>query len=189
MDVQATQTDEGVHPTFVAALPRSEFGLATSTQLDIRVEPPTNEQEILRCVQFALRTAFPERMQQECRRERRYPFPYPVQLQPVNAANEASGEPLVVLGKHITHHGLDFYYQQPIPYRRVIARFESSPDQHVEILMTLTWCRFSRHGWYENGGRFLSAVMRDGGSVVPVDTAFVAEIEMAPETNSLLLGQ
>jgi hypothetical protein len=22
-------------------------------------------------------------------------------------------------------------------------------------MMDLTWCRFGRHGWYENGGRFL----------------------------------
>jgi hypothetical protein len=161
--------------------------LPASTRLVCRDGLPTNEQEIQRCVQFALRMALPERTQQERRRERRYPFPYPVRLEPVDADGFAIAEPLAVLGKHITNHGLDFYHQQSIPYRRVIARFESSPDQQVEILMTLTWCRFGRHGWYENGGRFLPAVMREDQSAAPAIASVAGE--MPPETIGLLLGQ
>ena len=76
----------------------------------------------------------------------------------MNARGDAVGDPLVVLGKHLTNQGLDFYYQHPVSHRRVIASFECESQQRVEILMDLTWCRFSGHGWYENGGRFLSAV-------------------------------
>lgn len=116
------------------------------------------EEQIARCVQFALRGASPARKHDERRREKRHPFPYPVQLTPVNAIGEAAGAPIVVIGKHLTTHGFDFYFQHPITQRRVIARFECEPPERVEILMDLTWCRFSGQGWYENGGRFLSAI-------------------------------
>jgi hypothetical protein len=34
------------------------------------------------------------------------------------------------------------------------------------VLVDLKWCRFTRHGWYESGGRFLQIVpspLRQGG--------------------------
>ncbi len=114
--------------------------------------------QIQRCVQFALRGVVPQRMHEERRREKRHPFPYPVKLQPVDGRGVTCGTPIVVLGKHLTNHGLDFYYQQPISHRRVIASFSSDPCGDVELLMDLNWCRFSGHVWYENGGRFLSVV-------------------------------
>jgi hypothetical protein len=79
-------------------------------------------------------------------------------LLPVNARGEVLDDPIVVLGKHLTNHGFDFYYQQAVSHRRVIASFDCESNARVEMLMELTWCRFSGHGWYENGGRFLSAV-------------------------------
>lgn len=116
------------------------------------------DEELLRCVQYALRSTLPERTKHERRRERRHPFPYPVRLRPVDLDGHRCGDAVVVLGKHITNHGLDFYFHSPIAHRRVVASFESQPDAPVEILMDLTWCRFGGHGWYENGGRFLSAM-------------------------------
>ncbi|MEX0818982.1 MAG: hypothetical protein WD070_05305 [Pirellulaceae bacterium] len=116
------------------------------------------EQQIERCVQFALRGASPNRPHDERRRQKRHPFPYPVRLLPVNAQGEIVGERIVVLGKHLTSQGFDFYFQHPVSYRRVIACFDCEFPARVELLMDLAWCRFSAHGWYENGGRFLSVV-------------------------------
>ncbi|MCA9122338.1 MAG: hypothetical protein KDB11_19250 [Planctomycetales bacterium] len=116
------------------------------------------DEQIERCVQFALRGAAPNRTHDERRRQKRHPFPYPVRLLPVNAQREAVASPIVVLGKHITSQGLDFYFQRPISHRRVIASFDCESPEYAELLMDLTWCRFSGHGWYENGGRFLSAL-------------------------------
>jgi len=65
---------------------------------------------------------------------------------------------IVVLGKHVSNHGLDFYCSQPLPFRRVVACFECGHGPQVRLLLDLTWCRFCQHGWYENGGRFLQAV-------------------------------
>ncbi|MDA1051246.1 MAG: hypothetical protein O3C40_12310 [Planctomycetota bacterium] len=118
------------------------------------------DEQIERCVQFALQGASPNRSHDERRRHKRHPFPYPVRLLPVNARNEIVGEPIVVLGKHLTNQGFDFYYQHPVSYRRVIVSFDCELSERVEMLMDLTWCRFNGHGWYENGGRFLSAIDR-----------------------------
>ena len=135
----------------------------------------SSEQNIVRCVQLALRIASPDWLQQERRRERRHPFPYPVRLQPVNAEGDHVADSVVVVGKHIANHGLDFYYLQPIPHRRVVARFESVGCATVEILMDLTWCRFGKHGWYENGGRFLSALKLPASATVGNDELVLDE--------------
>jgi hypothetical protein len=67
-------------------------------------------------------------------------------------------EPLVVIGKTLSERGLGFYHAEPLPYRRVIASLESPQGAWVAFLMDLNWCRFSRKGRYETGGRFLQAV-------------------------------
>lgn len=95
----------------------------------------------------------------ERRREQRYPFPYPIRLTPVTTDGAISpAESVVVLGKHLSEHGVDFYYTEPLPYRRVIASFERAGREVLHLMMDLTWCRFGRHGWYENGGRFLQVL-------------------------------
>jgi hypothetical protein len=92
----------------------------------------------------------------ERRRDRRYPFPYPIRLVPVTADGcTPDGDEIVVLGKHLSEHGLDFYHRDPLPHRWVLAIFDAGPAGQITRLMELTWCRFGQHGWYENGGRFL----------------------------------
>jgi hypothetical protein len=99
------------------------------------------------------------RLQVERRREQRYPYPYPIRLTPVwNDKGVAVTESVMVLGKHLSEHGVDFYYTEPLAYRRAIASFERGGREVLHMMMELTWCRFGRHGWYENGGRFLHVV-------------------------------
>lgn len=125
----------------------SEFGLG---ELRVRCDG-----EITSAVRSLLGTHV-SRTGPERRREHRFPYPYPIRLTPVTTDGSVSpAESIVVLGKHMTEHGVDFYYNEPLPYRRVIASFERGGQEVVHILMDLTWCRFGRHGWYENGGRFL----------------------------------
>jgi hypothetical protein len=68
------------------------------------------------------------------------------------------GQTLVVIGKHLSEHGLDFYHRQPVPQRRVIASLDGGSAGWVGLLLELNWCRFTRHGWYDNGGRFVAIV-------------------------------
>ena len=95
----------------------------------------------------------------ERRGEQRYPYPYLIHLTPVATDGVTPvGESLVVVGKHLSERGLGFYHPRPIAYRRVIASLETTGGARMAFLIDLNWCRFTRQGWYESGGRFLRAV-------------------------------
>jgi hypothetical protein len=98
----------------------------------------------------------------ERRREERFPYPHPIYLTPLPGPGERHADPrretIVVIGKHLTTHGVDFYHREPIPHRRVIASLDAAEHGWIGLLLELTWCRFNRHGWYDNGGRFLSVL-------------------------------
>jgi hypothetical protein len=103
----------------------------------------------------------------ERRRERRYPYPHLLYLTPADQPPEAS-KSIVVVGKQLSERGLGFYHQQPLPHRRMIASLDAG-DHWLGLLIDLTWCRFTRKGWYESGGRFLETVPS------PIDSAQRAE--------------
>lgn len=107
-----------------------------------------------------LTTLYPSNRAGERRNENRYPFPYLVHLTPVAAdGSTPAGEMLVVVGKHLSERGLGFYHPQPLPHRRMIASLEAGNGQWMGFLIDLSWCRFTRQGWYESGGRFLQSVL------------------------------
>ncbi|MGO8689322.1 MAG: hypothetical protein ACLQLG_06785 [Thermoguttaceae bacterium] len=106
-----------------------------------------------------LTTLYPHHDALERRRESRHPFPYLIHLWPVGSDGRTPcGERIVVAGKHLSQRGLGFYHREPLPYRRMVAALESEGGRPVAFLVDLTWCRFTKHGWYESGGRFLEAV-------------------------------
>lgn len=91
----------------------------------------------------------------ERRGEQRYPYPFLIHLTPVDGEGlQPCGESVVVVGKHLSERGLGFYHPKPLPYRRAMATLEST-GRPVSFLIDLNWCRFTRQGWYESGGRFL----------------------------------
>lgn len=95
----------------------------------------------------------------ERRAERRYPFPSLIQLIPLGGEGELpQGEPVTVVGKHLSLGGLGFFHPQPLTARRAVVELETPDGRQVELLMELTWCRFTKAGWYESGGRFLRLV-------------------------------
>jgi len=107
-----------------------------------------------------LAALYPHKELTERRRDTRYPFPFLVYLTPVAEDDYTPvGEPVVVVGKQLSEHGLGFYHQYPLPFRRVIASLENGQGRWFGFLMDLTWCRFTSHGWYESGGKFLQAVL------------------------------
>jgi hypothetical protein len=115
--------------------------------------------DVALCVESALAAQEPRSRAVERRRESRQPFPYPIHLTPYNAAGEPDVErTFVVIGKHLAPHGLDFYCPRPLAERRVIASLECGANGLVGLVVELAWCRFSRHGWYDNGGRFIALV-------------------------------
>ena len=95
----------------------------------------------------------------ERRIDQRFPYPHLLYLSPVgNDGISPAGESVVVVGKHLSEHGLGFFYQQPLPYRRMIASLQAQEARWLGFLIDITWCRFTQHGWYDSGGRFLQAV-------------------------------
>jgi hypothetical protein len=93
------------------------------------------------------------------RRQRRNPYPYPLYLTPLNGDGQPNvEESFVVFGKHLSPHGVDFYCHRPVSEQRVIASLDCGAEGFVGLVLQLTWCRFGRHGWYDNGGRFVGVV-------------------------------
>jgi hypothetical protein len=116
------------------------------------------EAEIRERVTQVLQSVNSRTVVRERRRDRRYAYPYPLHLTPLDDRDQPAGPAIVVLGKHLSEGGIDFYHDAPLPYRRVLISLENRGQQQVDLLLQLTWCRFTRHGWYENGGRFVKAM-------------------------------
>jgi hypothetical protein len=138
------------------ALPLRRINLPSGAELELRTR-----------VHALLSAMYPHGVTLERRVEVRYPYPSLVYLTPVgDDGYNPCGESLVVVGKHLSEHGLSFYHREPLHHRRVIASLEAGRRQWMGVLVDLKWCRFTRHGWYESGGRFLQIVpspLRQGG--------------------------
>lgn len=136
----------------------------TSSLLPLQQRAPAapssaDEEDIKNLVRLAVASPVPDRQYAERRREARHAYPYAIYLTPVGRDGRTpEGKTIVVVGKHISEHGLDFYHREPLPYRRVIASLACGSGQWIGLLMDLSWCRFCRHGWYDNGGRFLGPI-------------------------------
>ncbi len=92
----------------------------------------------------------------DARREVRRPYPFLLTLVPVTEHGETLHEQLfTVVGKNLSSRGIGFFHKDPIPYRRVVVHLEGAAGRAVRALVELSWCRFTRHGWYDSGGRFL----------------------------------
>ena len=93
--------------------------------------------------------------QQERRWFKRHPYPALIELTPVNDDDLMPIDATItVVGRQLSLMGLDFYHNEPLPYRRVIISLEHGQDLWAEYVLALSWCRFIRAGWYSSGGRF-----------------------------------
>jgi hypothetical protein len=91
----------------------------------------------------------------ERRAAERLAYPHAMSLTPVNPrTREPVGETRTVLGKHLSSDGFGFASFEPFHFRFAIVSLEVDDDRYVGILGEALWCKFSRHGWYETGGRF-----------------------------------
>ena len=119
----------------------------------------SSRERIAACVESALLAVEAAPRVVERRSLPRFPYPYPIYLTPL----DAHGQPLVertiaVIGRHLSAQGIDFYCPWPLADRRMVASLDGREAGWLGLVVELTWCRFSRHGWYDNGGRFLAVV-------------------------------
>jgi hypothetical protein len=129
-------------------------------QLDFLHQYDVEEEEDVRAqVWGLLTTLYPRVDMVERRRDNRYPFPCLAHLTPVAQDGVTpDGESVVVVGKHLSEQGFGFYHHAPLPYRRMIVSLEGRNGRWFGFLIDLKWCRFTKGGWYESGGRFLQTV-------------------------------
>ena len=134
--------------------------ISEAPQIDFLPQPVDSpDLEMQTQVDDLLATLYPKKGFVERRRDIRYPFPYLVHLTPVaDDGITPQGTTIVAVGKHLSQRGLGFYHPMPISHRRMIVSMEPPNARRVAFLIDLTWCRFTRQGWYESGGRFLKAV-------------------------------
>lgn len=130
-------------------------------QPDFLAESPNETNDEIRAqVWGLLTTLYPRNDLSERRRDNRYPFPCLIHLTPVGPDGVTPiGKTIVVVGKHLSERGFGFYHQTPLPYRRMIASLESKSGHWFAFLIDLNWCRFTKDGWYESGGRFLQTAL------------------------------
>ena len=135
------------------------FSYPPQVELPFPVAAHEPADEVRDGVHLALFSVQPIRRMSERRLESRYPYPYPVHLTPVDILGQPIlDDTLIVLGKHLSDHGIDFYHREPFSHRRVIASLPVGDRGWIAFLLELTWTRFSRHGWYDNGGKFKATV-------------------------------
>lgn len=95
----------------------------------------------------------------ERRNGHRAQFTELIQLTPLDEeTQEAAGETHSVQGRDLSLHGASFIHQEPLPFRTVGLTFDLPSGARATIILRLTWCRFTRQGWYESGGRFLKPI-------------------------------
>lgn len=105
-----------------------------------------------------LASAFPRGDFAERRQDQRYPYPRLISLWPLAADGRTpQGPAITVVGKHLSERGLGFFHPQPLANRLVMVSFEEGDARRIGFLLDIHRCRFTRYGWYESGGRFLSA--------------------------------
>lgn len=91
------------------------------------------------------------------RRWHRAKYESSIALTPIDEHTfEPRGEAFLCEGRNISPGGVAFVHAQPLPHRLVAITFPARDGRALACLATrLNWCRFTRHGMYHSGGKFL----------------------------------
>jgi hypothetical protein len=125
-----------------------------------KTEPNDSEaSEYLKRTVRAVITRLTPLVAHERRQHPRHPLPLLMELTPVDSTTlEPVGSTIVVVGKSLSESGCGFFHQHAMPYRHAIVRMEAGAGADLCLLVDLAWCRYTRYGWYESGGKFLRVV-------------------------------
>ncbi len=93
------------------------------------------------------------------RRSNRVYFERPVG---VTVLDDKTEEPLgpakLAAGRDISLHGISFMHLHPLPYRKVAISLAADDGPFMSFVACLHWCRFTREGCYQSGGKFLKTI-------------------------------
>jgi hypothetical protein len=95
----------------------------------------------------------------ERRRDARLAVPVLFRLTPLDEIRQPiKDQSVTVVGKDISRRGVSFYHDRPLPYRRALISAEHPSLEEFTAEIDVTWCRFTKPGWYESGGRLVAAI-------------------------------
>lgn len=128
--------------------------------IDSLANAKVDERALARQVQELVARLRPE-VTVERRHEERVAIPLLFRLTPLNSRHEPVHEDAItVVGKDISSRGLSFFHEQALTYRRAIVTLEHPEIGPFAAEVDVNWCRFTRPGWYESGGRLVRSVNR-----------------------------
>jgi hypothetical protein len=140
--------------------------------MDILANAKLDERTLARQIQELVTRLRPE-VTVERRHEVRVAVPLLFRLTPLNSDREpVYDDAITVVGKYISRRGLSFYHEHPLTYRRAIVALEHPVFGRFAAEIDVNWCRFTRPGWYESGGRLVRSVNpEDPPAVTPSNSA------------------
>lgn len=93
------------------------------------------------------------------RRWHRAALDKPVVLTPLDEETELPvGDPLIASGKDVSVRGISFLHIDPLPYCKVAVSFPDDQEIPTSVVTWLKWCRFTKEGLYQSGGRFVRMI-------------------------------
>ncbi|MCA9070048.1 MAG: hypothetical protein KDA84_14045 [Planctomycetaceae bacterium] len=145
---------------FAATAPNSKSSFASRTTNPIINSLP-RLRELSRIVDHVVASWHASNSFAEQRSWHRTAYDRPAVLTPLH---DRTGEPLdvhkIISGRDISPSGFSFTHLEPLACRRAIITFayEHENETQAAILLRLSWCRFTRAGVYQSGGKFLDVV-------------------------------
>ena len=125
---------------------------------DLLANGQLDEQALTRQIQAFVARLRPE-VTVERRHDDRVAVPLLFRLTPLNSDRQPiHDDAITVVGKDISRRGLSFFHEQPLTYRRAIVSLEHPEFGRFAAEIDVNWCRFTRPGWYESGGRLVRPV-------------------------------
>jgi hypothetical protein len=104
-------------------------------------------------------------VERERRHDDRVAIPVLFRLTPFDAERQAlEQQASIVVGKNISRRGVSFYHEKPIAHRRALIELADPSVGSFVAEIDITWCRFTKPGWYESGGRLLRTAAPLGDS-------------------------
>src|SRR4029079_3060982 len=122
-------------------------------------------------------------VERERRHDDRIAIPVLFRLTPFDANRQPlDQEASIVVGKNISRRGVSFYHEKPITHRRALIELA---DPSVGIFVAeidVTWCRFTKPGWYESGGRLIRSAAPAADLSTSVEPSVIAGVSELPSS-------
>jgi hypothetical protein len=122
---------------------------------DTSASAETNRTTLTTQVEALLSRLYPP-VEQDRRHDERVAIPVLFCLKPLDIHREPLEQAaLIVVGKNLSRRGVSFYHEHPIPHRRALIELVDPSAGTFVAEIDITWCRFTKPGWYESGGRLM----------------------------------